>query len=39
MCKLCVGKDREADIGTLMLDDKSHRGLTMSAVFFVVYYL
>ena len=36
MCKLCVGRDREADIGILMLDDKSHWGLTMSAVFFLL---
>ena len=39
MCKLCIGKDREADIGTLMLDDKSIGFFTMSAVFSVVYYL
>ena len=29
-----MGRDRETDIDTLMLDDKSHGSFTMSAVFF-----
>ena len=39
MFKLCVGRDRETDIETLRLDDKSEGFFLMSAFFSVFYYL